>query len=185
LTAGTYTNLFIGSYTLRKGFIKLLLSNVDGTQRIVRVIKQGDLFGMESLTENFYHHSAIALEPVELCKIPSLEIGRLSETSPRLNRQLMKKWSEVLSESQTWFAQLNTGRADVRVARFLIRFSKEVNGVFESPLFKREDLGLMMDLKFETISRSLASLADQGFIGAPIRYAVRIPSLDALEKFCS
>ena len=97
----------------------------------------------------------------------------------------MKKWSEVLSESQTWFAQLNAGRADVRVARFLIRFSKEVNGVFESPLFKREDLGLMMDLKFETISRSLASLADQGLIGVPTRHAVRIPSLDALEKFCS
>lgn len=58
-------------FTLRKGFIKLLLLNADGTERIVRIIKQGDLFGMESLTEALYHHSAIALEPIEVCRIPA------------------------------------------------------------------------------------------------------------------
>lgn len=45
----------------------------------------------------------------------------------------MKKWGEALAESQTWFAQINTGRADVRVARFLIKFSKDVGGAYESP----------------------------------------------------
>ena len=97
----------------------------------------------------------------------------------------MKKWGEALSEAHTWFAQLNAGRSDVRVARFFIKFSREVDRVLESLLFKRRDLSLMMDLKFETISRSFTLLADLGLIGSPSRHSVSIPNRDKLREFCN
>jgi len=171
-------------FTLKKGFIKLLLLNADGSERIVRVIKSGDLFGMEALTSRFYDHAAIALEPVELCRIPAAQIEELANTSPRLNRQIMKKWGEALSGSQTWFAEINTGRADLRVARFLLKFHRSTKDSIEAPLFERKDMGLMMDLKFETVSRSLASLLDMGLIDQPSKHSVRIPNLDELSNFC-
>jgi DNA-binding transcriptional regulator YhcF (GntR family) len=52
-----------------------------------------------------------------------------------------------------------------------------------APLFKREDMGLMMDVKFETISRALASMAEQGLISNISRLSLQIPSMKKLEEF--
>ncbi len=169
---------------MRKGFIKLLHLNEDGTERIVRLIKQGDLFGMEALLSAPHENAAIALTPVHLCRLPASLILSLGEESPRLHRQMMKKWGEALSQSETWFSQLNTGRADLRIGRFLLALAKEENGLTRSPLFKREDMGLMMDIKLETVSRSLASLSEKNLITEVSRSYVNIPDLEKLKKFC-
>jgi len=52
-----------------------------------------------------------------------------------------------------------------------------------APLFKRGDMGLMMDVKFETISRALASMADQGLISNISRLSIQIPDIEKLRKF--
>lgn len=171
-------------YTLRQGFVKLLHLNEDGTERIVRLVRQGDLFGMESLLSSAHDNSAIALSRVHLCRLPSRLILSLGEESPRLHRQMMKKWGEALSQSEMWFSQLNTGRADLRIGRFLLALAKEEKGVMRAPLFKREDMGLMMDIKLETVSRSLASLSERNLITEVSRSYVLIPDLEKLKKFC-
>jgi CRP-like cAMP-binding protein len=171
-------------YTLREGYIKLLHLNEDGTERIVRLIKQGDLFGMEALLGNAYEHAAIALRPIYLCKIPVGVLKSLGEQSPRLHRQMLKKWGEALSESQTWFSELNTGRVEIRLARFLLRLVKEVDGKLMTPLFKREDMGLMMDVKLETISRALTAMSEAGLISEVGRTSVVINNIDQLKNFC-
>lgn len=52
-----------------------------------------------------------------------------------------------------------------------------------APLFKREDMGLMMDVKFETISRALASMAEQGLISNISRLSIQIPNIEKLKYF--
>jgi DNA-binding transcriptional regulator YhcF (GntR family) len=44
-------------------------------------------------------------------------------------------------------------------------------------------MGLMMDVKFETISRALASMADQGLIANITRLSVQVPDIDTLRNF--
>jgi len=44
-------------------------------------------------------------------------------------------------------------------------------------------MGLMMDVKFETISRALASMSEQGLISNVSKLSVQIPSIDALRTF--
>ncbi len=44
-------------------------------------------------------------------------------------------------------------------------------------------MGLMMDVKFETISRALASMAEQGLISNVSRLTVQIPNLEILREF--
>ena len=171
-------------YTLREGYIKLLHLNEDGTERIVRLIKQGDLFGMEALMGNSYEHSAIALRPIYVCKIPVAVLQTLGEQSPRLHRQMMKKWGEALSESQSWFSELNTGRVEIRLGRFLLRLAKNLEGSFKAPLFRREDMGLMMGVKLETISRALTALAELNLIGDIGRTSLTIHDLVELRNFC-
>jgi CRP-like cAMP-binding protein len=170
-------------YTLRGGYIKLLHLNDDGTERIVRLLKQGDLFGMEAMLGNHYEHSAVALRPVYLCKIPVGVLKTLGEESPRLHRQMMKKWGDALSNSENWFAEINTGRVEMRLARLLLSLSKEVDGIIEAPLFKREDMGLMMDVKLETVSRALATMSDMGLLKNISKSSVTISDLNLLKNF--
>ena len=170
-------------YTLRDGYIKLLHINSDGSGRIVRLVVPGDLFGMESLLGDSYTHSAAALSNVHLCRIPKRIISSLGEESPRLHRQIVKKWGEALAQSESWFSEINTGRIEVRLARFFLRVAKVSGDMAVAPVFKREDMGLMMDVKFETISRALASMADQGIISNVSRLSVQIPSIEKLKAF--
>ncbi len=170
-------------YTLRDGYIKLLHINSDGSGRIVRLVVPGDLFGMEALLGDSYAHSAAALSNIHLCRIPKKIISSLGEESPRLHRQIVKKWGEALAQSESWFSEINTGRIEVRLARFFLRVAKSSGDMAVAPLFKREDMGLMMDVKFETISRALASMADQGIISNVTRLSIQIPSLDKLKAF--
>lgn len=171
-------------FTLREGYVKLLRVNEDGTERIVRLIKQGDLFGLESLLSDKFESSAVAISPVYLCKIPVGVLKTLGENSPRLHRQMMKKWGEALSEYQSWFSEINTGRAELRLARFLLRLAHESSNLFIAPLFKREDMGLMMDIKLETVSRALASLVELDLISNIGRSSLVIKDLGRLKSFC-
>ena len=41
----------------------------------------------------------------------------------------------------------------------------------------------MMDVKFETISRALASMSEQGLISDVTRLSVQIPNMNALKDF--
>lgn len=170
-------------YTLREGYIKLLHINPDGSGRIVRLVVPGDLFGMEALLDGNYANSASALSNIHLCRIPKQIITSLGEESPRLHRQIVKKWGEALSQSESWFSEINTGRIEVRLARFFLRVAKVSGEMAVAPLFKREDMGLMMDVKFETISRALASMAEQGLISNISRLSIQIPSIERLRLF--
>ena len=84
---------------------------------------------------------------------------------------------------KSWFSEINTGRIEVRLARFLLKLAKGSGSFAIAPLFKREDMGLMMDVKFETISRALASMAEQGLISSITRLSVQIPNIEALRNF--
>lgn len=183
--SGIYTQGDVAEYlyTLREGYIKLLHINTDGSSRIVRLVMPGDLFGMEALLGERYGHSASSLSNVHLCRIPKAIIASLGEESPRLHRQIVKKWGEALAQSESWFSELNTGRIELRLARFFLRVAKISGSMAVAPLFKREDMGLMMDVKFETISRALASMAEQGLISNISRLSIQIPSVDNLKKF--
>ena len=154
--AGIYTQGDSAEYlfTLREGYIKLLHINSDGSTRIVRLVMPGDLFGMEALLGKIYAHSATALSNIHLCRIP-----------------------------KAIFSEINTGRIEIRLARFFLRIAKVSGDVAVAPLFKREDMGLMMDVKFETISRALASMAEQGLISNITRLSIQIPSMKNLERF--
>ena len=143
----------------------------------------GDLFGMEALLEESYANSASALSNVHLCRIPKAIISSLGEESPRLHRQIVKKWGKALAQSEPWFSEINTGRIEVRLARFFLIVAKTSGEMAVAPLFKSEDMGLRMDVKFETISRALASMAEQGLISNISRLSIQITNMEKLKSF--
>jgi CRP/FNR family transcriptional regulator len=134
----------VGVFTLRKGMVKLVRVTADGRERVVRVLFPGDVVGLEALATGRYDSQAVALSEVSLCRIPLEVMHQLGANSPRLHRKLMEKWQSALKLADDWLAELNFGSDDT------------------ATLFGRDDMGAMMDLKLETVSREVTALVRAG-----------------------
>jgi CRP-like cAMP-binding protein len=152
-----------GIFTLRSGMVKLVRSTLDGRPRIVRVLRAGDVIGLEALAAARYDSDAVALTPVTVCRIPLNVIQKLASSSPRLHTQLMHKWQRALKDADDWLADMNFGTARQRVANLLLKMRSPSNHDV-SVLFSREDMGAMLDLKLETVSREISRLVRDGVI---------------------
>lgn len=150
-----------GVFTLRQGMVKLVRSTLDGRPRIVRVLRAGDVVGLEALASPHYDCDAITLTPVSVCRIPLEVVQKLSSSSPRLHAQLMKKWQHALKDADDWLADMNFGSARRRVGNLVLKMRSAENREI-SMLFSREDMGAMLDLKLETVSREISRLVRDG-----------------------
>ena len=152
-----------GVFTLRQGFVKLVRVTPDGRDRIVSVLQPGDVLGLEALATGHYDTQAVALNEVSVCRIPLDVIHQLGANSPRLHKQLMGKWQNALKQADDWLAEINFGTAQQRVRNF-VRKMHEVAQDGTVTLFGRDDMGAMMDLQLETVSREVATLVRNGVL---------------------
>lgn len=168
----------LGVFTLRKGMVKLVRVTADGRERVVRVLFPGDVVGLEALATRRYDSQAVALSEVSLCRIPLDVVHQLGANSPRLHRKLMQKWQSALKLADDWLAELNFGTARQRVLHFICKMH-EMSEDGTATLFGRDDMGAMMDLKLETVSREVTALVRAGVM-APLdkhgrHYKVLLP----------
>ena len=150
-------------FLLREGAIKLAHYLGDGTQRIVRLVGSGDLIGLEALVGQPYQQDAIALQASNVCVLPVALVDHLSRTQPSLRNELMRQWQEALNQADYWLSHYSTGTARQRVARLLLSLAMpDFRGVVH--LFGREDIGAMLGLSTETVSRVIAGLRRYGIL---------------------
>jgi CRP/FNR family transcriptional regulator len=150
-------------FTVREGLVKLVQYLHNGGLRIVRLLKQGDVAGLEVLLGQPYQHEAVVLEEVLACFIPVSVIDRLSHDTPRLHRQLLSRWQRTVIEADAWITDLSTGPAQSRVARLLLRLTGSQSGD-HCYLPTREDIGAMVGITSETASRVVAELKRNGLV---------------------
>jgi CRP-like cAMP-binding protein len=168
----------IGVMTIRTGMVKLVRNTSDGRQRIVRVLRPGDVVGLEALATSHYDSDAMALSDVSVCRIPLDVMHTLSANSPRLHRRLMQKWQHALKSADDWLADLNFGTARQRVGRFILKMrnSQDPQRV---TLFSRDDMGAMLDLKLETVSREVSAFVREGVLSPMDKQGRRYQLLQA------
>lgn len=146
-------------YTLRSGAVKLVRYSADGSQRILRILRPGDVCGLEALVRPTYDHTAISLAPLKLCRIPRAIVEKLNRETPRLQKPLFERWYAALAEADAWLAELASGQGDVktRVARLLLRLASDdrPGDVIRLSL---EDIGAILGVAPESASRALGVL---------------------------
>jgi CRP-like cAMP-binding protein len=176
----------MGVFTLRTGMLKLVRATSHGRLRIVRVLRPGDVAGLEALATSRYDSEAIALTNVSVCRIPLDVIHTLGSNSRRMHDRLMQKWQHALKDADDWLADLNFGSARQRVANLVLKM-RNLTDVETCTLFSREDMGSMMDLKFETVSRELSKLVRAGALesmdGSGRTYFIR--NMTLLQEACA
>lgn len=150
-------------FTLRSGMLKLSRITGDGRRRILRLLRPGDVVGLEALATGRYDSEAATLTDATLCRIPTEVVHRLNQQSPRMHAGLLNKWQKALREADDWLASINFGTARQRVCQFILKM-RHVTDPGITTLFSREDMGAMMDLKLETVSREVSALVKAGII---------------------
>ncbi len=150
-------------YSIRRGMVKLVHAAQDGSNRIVRLLGNGSAIGLELLDgSKSYHHTAIAVNQVDLCKIPVSTVRQLESEHPALCKHVGKQLQDQLNIADQWIVALGTGAARQRVAQLVLvleEFFSEDNGAFI--LLNREDMAAMTGIAVETVSRIVAEFKRQ------------------------
>lgn len=147
------------AYALRKGSVKLTRRGPDGEPRIVRCLGAGAMVGLEVLLEPRYRTGAVALEPIEFCRVPLPVLRHLEGAGPAFYRELMRHWQAQLDAADRFMTAPGSGMTEQRLARLLLALCES-----NCASLPRSDIGAALGVSMETASRLMASFRRQGLI---------------------
>lgn len=177
---------FHALYAIRLGFFKVFEVSADGREQITGFYMPGELLGMDAISSERHSCDAVALEDSELCEIPFNALERLSREIPFLQRQFHRIMSREIMREHGLMMLLGNMSAEERLATFLLNLSQRFRerGYSERRFhlrMSRNDIGLYLGLKLETVSRMLSRLRNDGIITLSNRY-LEITDLAALRR---
>jgi CRP-like cAMP-binding protein len=154
-----------GVYCIRHGAVKLVKLDPTGSQRIVRVLRQGDVAGIESAFGKAFEHTAIAVGDVRACRVPIEHFRGFVATHGGLQMRMLQGAQAALRETEVWLAELAAGNlpARTRLARLLLRLRVTDNGerIYR---FGVEDMAAILGITAETVSRIVSEFVREGVL---------------------
>ncbi|MDO6427780.1 fumarate/nitrate reduction transcriptional regulator Fnr [Thalassotalea sp. 1_MG-2023] len=147
-------------YAVRSGTFKTFTINENGEAQITGFHLAGDLLGFEAIALSEHSSFATALETSMVCEIPYETLDTLSNSMPKLKKQILRMMSSEIKTDQAMLTLLNRKNAEQRLATFLSSLSKRYQERNLSPTefrltMTRSDIGNYIGLTVETISRLL------------------------------
>lgn len=155
----------IAAFTVNSGVVKLVITLPNGRNQIVRLLTTGDIFGFEGLMDSEYHHTSVALTDARVCRLSLPELNSLSRNKPAIREALIQRWAITLRQAERMIVELGTMKASERLATFLDRWCAhgDMEGWTPLPL-TRQELGELLGLTVETVSRFLADWKRHGIV---------------------
>lgn len=153
------------AYTLRHGLIKLNKTLANGKSQIIRLQRKGDLFGMDAFSQMPYNHDSIALTNIEVCRLPIDSLHNLRKSNEAIDTALLQRWNKHLREAEDMMLELGAKKAPARLASFLLRWcAGEQEGEWNELPLSRAELGELLGLTLETVSRFLSDWKKKGYV---------------------
>ncbi|UOE34382.1 Crp/Fnr family transcriptional regulator [Hymenobacter monticola] len=159
----------LGLHCVSQGKIKVTKTGGDGKEQIVRLAKDGDMLGFQSLlTEPKYSTSAVALEDCVVCFIPRADFFRVWQSNVQFSTSLMQMMAKALGAAEVQMLHLAYKPVRERLAEALLllyhTFRKEQDTEIFSMSFSREDLASLVGTAKETATRLLSDFKEAGII---------------------
>lgn len=165
------------AYTLRKGLIKVTKSLPDGRTQIVRVLVAGDLFGFDGFANENYNHTATALTDCEVCRLPLADLAVLRQSNNEIDRSMIARLIKNLRQSEDMLLELGAKKASEKLASYIMNLSQydqdsslhdlpndNVVSEWENLHLSRGEIGSLLGLTIETVSRFFSDWKRKGFI---------------------
>lgn len=156
-------------FAIRSGTFKTFTVNEQGEEQITGFHLAGDLLGFDAIADTEHKSFAQALETSMVCEIPYDNLDTLSNTMPKLKKQVLRLMSNEIRTDQEMLTLLNRKNAEQRVATFLVSLSERYHarGLSAAEFrltMTRSDIGNYIGLTVETISRLLNRFHKNGLI---------------------
>ena len=160
-------------YKVISGTVRTYKVLNDGRRQIGAFYLPNDIFGLEVGNEHTF--SAEAITDTRVVVVKRSMLMTLAGRDPGISRELLTLSGSELRHVQTRMLLL-VKSAEERVAGFLLEMAERASGgnVVELPMTRR-DIADYLGLTFETVSRTLRSLADKAAIeiATPRRIVLR------------
>lgn len=154
--------------TLVSGALKVSAIDQDGNEQILALVHPAGFIG--ELFAPFAHHDVVALTDSKLCTFARGDIERAINDYPALARALLRRSQADLLASRSLLELTGNASAEARLAALLHDFAAAASdsschlaSEFDLPL-TRGEMGNMLGLTIETVSRKLGELEDMGAI---------------------
>jgi len=177
---------FKSLYAIQYGSMKSYGLTLDGKEQVTGFHLTGEVLGLDALDGEEHHCNAVALEKTEICEIPFSGLEALQSEVPSLQHDLNCIMSREIHRDHNMMLMLGSTTVEQRMARFLINLYERMKtrGASENILnlsMTRQDIGNYLGVAFETVSRQLAHMQDEGILSIKNR-TIHLLDIERLEN---
>jgi CRP/FNR family transcriptional regulator len=152
---------FTALYGVHAGSFKSVLLTEDGREQVTGFHMAGEVLGLDGLGADFYNGDTIALEDGEVIEIARDALELMVRQEPLLQRELFRMLANEIARERALMLLLGSMRAEERLAAFLLNLSQRLAARGYSATrfilrMTREEIGSLLGLKLETVSRILS-----------------------------
>lgn len=161
-------------YFLNAGFAKTCYLSVDGREQVTGFHMRGDTLGLDAVVTGRHGCDAVALDVCDVLAIPYEAMMTRAQGDPELVRQIILAFGTEILTDHDQMMTMGSLAADSRVAAFLLEMSRRFGerGFCDRTLalrLTRVEIGGLLGLKMETVSRAFSRFAKMGLIKVHLR----------------
>lgn len=154
-----------GVFLIQKGSVKISRISPMGKEILIEILDGGKTFGASGLFGQGRHaDTATTSENCELFVLPKKEFKEILSHHPELYHSVIQSLCEWMDRLNMIIENINTPSARERVATYLKRVQQEQHNTLIHLQGKKHEVALMLGLRPETFSRTLAELDAEGII---------------------
>jgi CRP/FNR family transcriptional regulator len=173
-------------FALHAGLVKLVKPLENGKERITGVLFPGELFGLETLSQSNYPLTAVTLRDSEICAAAREDVISFLQSNPEIALGMVRYLVAEVERVRTQVTDMSFKDAKMKVATFLLSLvasdPSPHNGRVTLTLpLSRQEIGEVLELSPETVSRALTALRREQFIIARGRQLI-IENLEGLRS---
>jgi CRP/FNR family transcriptional regulator len=110
-------------FAVRSSTFKTFTVGEQGEEQITGFHLAGDLLGFDAIADSEHKSFVQALETSMVCEIPYNSLDELSNTMPKLKKQVLRLMTNEIRTDQEMLTLLNRKDAEQRVATFLVNLN--------------------------------------------------------------
>jgi CRP/FNR family transcriptional regulator len=170
-------------FALTEGMVKICTHTPDGREQIVGLSCPSNLLvGLQSLNDERYAYTAIAVTPVRACRINHRALLTKVRDQGEIAVRLIQAINAQLAHSRALMEVMGHRCAASKIASFiLLMIPRSTHGDRDVSMpFSRVEMASLLGLREETVCRSMAMMKRTGAINAP-RGHVEIRDWDRLH----
>lgn len=158
-----------------EGYVRESCTLEDGRTLGIRLVRPGELVGMEAFAFEPYQCTAEALTPARISKIPVADVERTLLNTPAQGVILSRALGREAIELRESMMMVGSMTAEERVRAVLDRLIDSTpRGTWTRLPLSRQEMAELLGLALGTVSRTLQRLARQGLFEVSGRM-IRVP----------